>query len=75
MMIPTIKKSKVAIFSDLHLGVHSNSSEWHKYAINGLIGFVRNVEIKELKISYFAATGITIDQKYQLIRYRYQLIF
>ena len=33
MMIPTINKSKVAIFSDLHLGVHSNSSEWHKYAI------------------------------------------
>lgn len=32
-MITTINKSKVAIFSDLHLGVHSNSTEWHKYAI------------------------------------------
>ena len=32
-MIATINKSKVAIFSDLHLGVHSNSTEWHKYAI------------------------------------------
>lgn len=33
MMIPTIKKSKVAIISDLHLGVHSNSTEWHNYAV------------------------------------------
>lgn len=33
MMIPTIKKSKVAIISDLHLGIHSNSQEWHKNAI------------------------------------------
>lgn len=33
MMIPTIKKSKVAVISDLHLGVHSNSTEWHNYAV------------------------------------------
>ena len=33
MMIPTIKKPKVAIISDLHLGVHSNSAEWHNYAL------------------------------------------
>jgi len=32
-MIPTINKSKVAIFSDLHLGVHTNSAEWHSHAI------------------------------------------
>jgi DNA repair exonuclease SbcCD nuclease subunit len=32
-MIPTIKRSKVAIISDLHLGVHSNSAEWHNHAI------------------------------------------
>ena len=33
MMMPKINKPKVAIFSDLHLGVHSNSTEWHNYAI------------------------------------------
>lgn len=32
-MIPKLNKSKVAIFSDLHLGVHSNSAEWHSYAV------------------------------------------
>tara|TARA_R110000796_G_scaffold20781_4_gene61633 strand:- start:7882 stop:8946 length:1065 start_codon:yes stop_codon:yes gene_type:complete len=32
-MIPTITKPKVAIISDLHLGVHANSLEWHKNAI------------------------------------------
>jgi len=29
-----IKKSKVAIFSDLHLGVHGNSEDWHKIALD-----------------------------------------
>ena len=33
MMMPKINKPNVAIFSDLHLGVHSNSAEWHNYAI------------------------------------------
>ena len=28
-----INKPRVAIFSDLHLGVHTNSSEWHNYAV------------------------------------------
>ena len=32
-MITKLNKPRVAIFSDLHLGVHSNSSEWHSYAI------------------------------------------
>ena len=32
-MTPTINQSKVAIISDLHLGVHSNSSYWHTVAI------------------------------------------
>ena len=30
----TLNKSKVAIISDLHLGIHSNSSFWHEIAIN-----------------------------------------
>jgi DNA repair exonuclease SbcCD nuclease subunit len=33
VMIPRLKKSEVAIISDLHLGVHSNSSTWHTIAI------------------------------------------
>ena len=32
-MTPKLSKPRVAIFSDLHLGVHSNSSNWHNYAI------------------------------------------
>ena len=33
-MAITLNNSKVAIISDLHLGVHSNSSVWHEIAIN-----------------------------------------
>jgi len=29
----TLKNSKVCCFSDLHLGVHQNSSQWHDIAI------------------------------------------
>lgn len=32
-MIPKLNKPKIAIFSDLHLGVHSNSGDWHNYAL------------------------------------------
>ena len=49
MMIPTIKKSKVAIFSDLHLGIHSNSSEWHKYAIEWANWFREECRDKGIK--------------------------
>ena len=28
-----IKKSKVAIFSDLHLGLYGNSEQWHEVAL------------------------------------------
>src|SRR5210317_2125857 len=49
MMIPTIKKNKVAIFSDLHLGVHSNSSEWHKYAIEWANWFREECRDKGIK--------------------------
>ena len=48
-MIPTIKKSKVAIFSDLHLGIHSNSSEWHKYAIEWANWFREECRDKGIK--------------------------
>ena len=49
MMIPTIKKNKVAIFRDLHLGVHSNSSEWHKYAIEWANWFREECRDKGIK--------------------------
>lgn len=29
-----IKKSKSAVFSDLHLGIHNNSEDWHNIALN-----------------------------------------
>jgi len=32
MTLPTINKSEIAIFSDLHLGVHNNSHNWHQIA-------------------------------------------
>lgn len=32
-MMLKLNKPRVAIFSDLHLGVHSNSAEWHNYAV------------------------------------------
>jgi DNA repair exonuclease SbcCD nuclease subunit len=33
MTVTTAKKAKIAIISDLHLGVHSNSTFWHNIAI------------------------------------------
>lgn len=34
IMIPPLSNNKVAVFSDLHLGVHSNSAQWHEIALN-----------------------------------------
>ena len=33
MTVTTAKKAKIAIISDLHLGVHSNSTFWHNIAV------------------------------------------
>jgi len=49
MMIPTIKNNKIAIFSDLHLGIHSNSSEWHTYAIEWANWFREECRDKGIK--------------------------
>lgn len=53
-MIPTIKKPKVAIFSDLHLGVHSNSSDWHNYAVEWALWFRDECRSKGIKDLIFA---------------------
>ena len=44
-----INKPRVAIFSDLHLGVHSNSSDWHNYAIEWAHWFKGECNRKNIK--------------------------
>tara|TARA_R110000765_G_scaffold139515_2_gene239704 strand:+ start:350 stop:1408 length:1059 start_codon:yes stop_codon:yes gene_type:complete len=51
MTYTTISKPRFAIFSDLHLGVHSNSTEWHKNALEWATWFkdeCKNKNIKDL---------------------------
>ncbi len=48
-MTCTISKPKFAIFSDLHLGVHSNSTEWHNYAIEWANWFKSECKRKNIK--------------------------
>jgi DNA repair exonuclease SbcCD nuclease subunit len=40
---------KYAIFSDLHLGVHQNSSNWHNIALDWVDWFVKDLEEKKIK--------------------------
>lgn len=50
-MIPTIKKSKVAIFSDLHLGIYGNSPDWHQIALkwaDWIVGDLKKNKIKDI---------------------------
>ena len=44
-----INKPRVAIFSDLHLGVHSNSSDWHNYAVEWAHWFQEECKLKNIK--------------------------
>jgi DNA repair exonuclease SbcCD nuclease subunit len=44
-----INKSKVAVFSDLHLGVHSNSTQWHEIALNWCRWFVEDLKRNNIK--------------------------
>lgn len=48
-MITKLHKPRVAIFSDLHLGVHSNSSEWHSYAIEWVNWFRDECRAQNIK--------------------------
>ena len=52
-----INKPRVAIFSDLHLGVHSNSSDWHNYAIEWAHWFKEECKRKNIK-DYCAKNNI-----------------
>ena len=40
---------KYAIFSDLHLGVHQNSSSWHQIALEWVDWFVNDLKSKNIK--------------------------
>lgn len=44
-----INKSRVAIFSDLHLGVHGNSNQWHEIALNWCRWFVEDLKRNNIK--------------------------
>ena len=48
-MITKLNKPRVAIFSDLHLGVHSNSADWHNYAIEWANWFKDECKRKNIK--------------------------
>lgn len=46
-----IKKSRVCVISDLHLGVHTNSTQWHEIAVNWakwLVGELDRQNIKDI---------------------------
>lgn len=44
-----INKSRVCIISDLHLGVHSNSAQWHDIAINWAKWLASELDRKNIK--------------------------
>ena len=54
MLKLTPKQNKVLFFSDLHLGVHQNSSTWHKIALD-LAAWIKSVmEDQDLNTIFFA---------------------
>jgi DNA repair exonuclease SbcCD nuclease subunit len=48
-----IKQSKVAIFSDLHLGVHQDSIAWHETALSWCDWFVEELHSKKITDIFF----------------------
>lgn len=48
-----ISKSKVAIFSDLHLGLYGNSYEWHKIALFWANWMAEELKKKKIKDIFF----------------------
>lgn len=44
-----IEKPRVAIFSDLHLGKHNNSADWHNIAIEWCDWFIDQLNEKKIK--------------------------
>lgn len=48
-----IKKSKVAIFSDLHLGIYGNSEVWHSVALKWSTWIAKELSDKKIKDVFF----------------------
>jgi DNA repair exonuclease SbcCD nuclease subunit len=48
-----LNKSKVAIFSDLHLGIHGNSEEWHKISLDWCEWIVKSLQDKKIRDIFF----------------------
>jgi DNA repair exonuclease SbcCD nuclease subunit len=48
-----IKKTKVAIFSDLHLGIYGNSEKWHETALTWADWIVDELNQKKIKDIFF----------------------
>jgi hypothetical protein len=44
-----LNKSKVAIFSDLHLGVHLDSATWHQVAIDWCDWFIAELQKQKIQ--------------------------
>lgn len=44
-----LKKSKVAVFSDLHLGIYGNSEQWHDIALKWCDWIVQDLKKKKIK--------------------------
>jgi len=47
------KQKKVAVFSDLHLGVHLDSATWHQVALSWCDWFVNELEAKNITDIFF----------------------
>jgi DNA repair exonuclease SbcCD nuclease subunit len=48
-----IKKTKVAIFTDLHLGIYGNSEKWHETALNWADWIVSDLTTKKIRDIFF----------------------
>ena len=52
-MMTMIKKPKVAIFSDLHLGLYGNSTEWHEIALKWADWITADLKKKKIVDIFF----------------------
>jgi DNA repair exonuclease SbcCD nuclease subunit len=48
-----IKKTKVAIFTDLHLGIYGNSEKWHETALNWADWIVSDLTNRKIRDIFF----------------------
>lgn len=48
-----LNKSKIAIFSDLHLGIYGNSQDWHQIALDWADWIVGELKKKKIKDIFF----------------------